>query len=108
MNVKRFLKRQAQKDLQDLETDDDRKFLQRLKNSIVQQRKERKKEQFMNRANFWDKYFATWIIFIFIVCVTLFSFAIIDILRSQKPQEEQEKNVSTILYEQTIGELWKD
>ncbi len=42
MNVKKYLKEQARKDLQALETERDREFLQRLKNN-VQSREEGKK-----------------------------------------------------------------
>ena len=48
----------------------------------------------MNSDNLLGKYFAAWILFVVIVCVTLMSFAIIDIQRSKKTQEE---NVSTFM-----------
>ena len=58
----------------------------------------------MNSDNLLGKYFAAWILFVVIVCVTLMSFAIIDIQRSKKTQEE---NVSTFMYGQAIGGIYE-
>lgn len=45
MKVKKFLKKQAKKDLQSIETDNDREFLQNLINLVEKQNQDRKKKK---------------------------------------------------------------
>ena len=53
MNVKKYLKQQAQKDLQALRTDRDEEFLQRLKDSIEESAKERAPKTKHNKKWLW-------------------------------------------------------
>jgi hypothetical protein len=53
MNVKKYLKQQAQKDLQALRTDRDEEFLQRLKDSIEERAKERAPKTKHNKKWLW-------------------------------------------------------
>ncbi len=53
MNVKKYLKQQAQKDLQSLRTDRDEEFLQRLKDSIEERAKERAPKTKHNKKWLW-------------------------------------------------------
>ena len=47
MNVKKYLKKQAQQDLKDLETDSDREFLVRLKESVAEKPKPKRNKNWL-------------------------------------------------------------